>query len=135
MKLACEHLAGGRIIAIPTDTIYGIAGLAQSTDAVKKLYEIKGRSFEKPISISVGDVNEVCRYVIRYQCQYVEKSALSTHIHHLLSVTCPKFKVWWIKDTSYTMLKTYPPWYILLDYFTTRPSFKNLNVAFLTKWS
>ncbi len=28
-----------------------------------------------------------------------------------------------------------PPWYILLDYFTTRPSFKNLNVAFLTKWS
>ena len=62
MKLACGHLAHGRIIAVPTDTVYGIAGLAQSTDAVKKLYEIKGRSFVKPISISVGDVNDVCRY-------------------------------------------------------------------------
>ena len=26
-----------------------------------------------------------------------------------------------------------PPWYVLLDYFTTRPSFNNLSVAFLTK--
>ncbi len=27
-----------------------------------------------------------------------------------------------------------PPWYILLDYFTTRPSLTNLNEAFLSKW-
>ncbi len=26
------------------------------------------------------------------------------------------------------------PWYVLFDYFITRLSFKNLNVAFLTKW-
>ncbi len=27
-------------------------------------------------------------------------------------------------------LKIIPPWYVLLDYFTTRPSFKNLNAPF-----
>ncbi len=33
-----------------------------------------------------------------------------------------------------SLLKTpRPPWYVLLDYFITRPSFKNLNVDFLTK--
>ncbi len=31
-------------------------------------------------------------------------------------------------------LKIIPPWYVLLDYFTTRPSFKNLYDPFLTKW-
>ncbi len=30
--------------------------------------------------------------------------------------------------------KNRPPWYVLLDYFTTRPSFKNLYDPFLTKW-
>ncbi len=30
-------------------------------------------------------------------------------------------------------LKIIPPWYILLDYFITRPSFKNLYDVFLTK--
>ena len=30
--------------------------------------------------------------------------------------------------------KIRPPWYVLLDHFTTRPSFKNLYDAFLTKW-
>ncbi len=28
------------------------------------------------------------------------------------------------------LLKIIPPWYVLLDYFTTRPSFKNLYDAF-----
>ena len=31
--------------------------------------------------------------------------------------------------------KNQSPWYILLDYFTTGPSFKNVNIAFLTKWT
>ncbi len=31
-------------------------------------------------------------------------------------------------------LKIRPPLYVLLDYFTTRPSFKNLYDTFLTKW-
>ena len=30
--------------------------------------------------------------------------------------------------------KIRPPWYILLDYFTTRPYIKKLNLVFFTKW-
>jgi hypothetical protein len=40
--LAEKFLAEGQVIALPTDTVYGIAALVQNKDAVKKLYDIKG---------------------------------------------------------------------------------------------
>ena len=52
-------LVAGNIIALPTDTIYGIAALAQSTSAVDKLYQIKRREREKPIAICVGCLEDV----------------------------------------------------------------------------
>ena len=58
---AVDSLKKGNIIALPTDTIYGIAALAQSTLAVKKLYEIKGRHQEKPVAICVGNVEDVSK--------------------------------------------------------------------------
>lgn len=59
---AVNSLKRGNIIALPTDTIYGIAALAQSTLAVKKLYEIKGRHQEKPVAICVGNVEDVSKW-------------------------------------------------------------------------
>ncbi len=32
-----------KVIAVPTDTIYGIAGLAQNSEAVNRIYQIKGK--------------------------------------------------------------------------------------------
>ena len=56
---AVASLKNGNVIALPTDTIYGVAALAQSTEAVKKLYEIKKRHEEKPVAICVGNVKDV----------------------------------------------------------------------------
>ena len=61
--MATKALKNGEVIALPTDTVYGIAVLAQSTEAVQKLYEIKGRCFEKPIAISVGNVEDLKKQV------------------------------------------------------------------------
>lgn len=58
-KRAADILKSGGVIAVPTDTIYGIAALVQSAAAVKKLYDIKGRDDAKPISICVADVADV----------------------------------------------------------------------------
>ena len=66
--MAAVALQEGKVIALPTDTIYGIAALAQSTDAVKKLYEIKGRNFEKPIAISVGNIQDIHKQVYFVYC-------------------------------------------------------------------
>ena len=56
---ACASIAAENVIAVPTDTIYGIAGLAQSDKAIATIYRIKDRDPNKPISICVGDVEDI----------------------------------------------------------------------------
>jgi len=59
VSTACNILSGNGIIAVPTDTIYGVAGLAQSSAAIGRLYGVKGRSCTKPVAISVASVDEI----------------------------------------------------------------------------
>ena len=51
IDLALEALNAGRVIGIPTDTVYGIGVDPMQEDALQRLYEIKGRPEEKPIPI------------------------------------------------------------------------------------
>jgi len=55
VQLASELLNAGHVIALPTDTIYGLACSANNPEAIKKLYDIKGRNEEKPVAICVSD--------------------------------------------------------------------------------
>jgi len=59
---AKQSLLCGNVIAVPTDTIYGVAALAQSTQAVNKMYDIKQRHKEKAVSICVGAIQDVKRW-------------------------------------------------------------------------
>lgn len=59
VALACRLLKEGNIIALPTDTIYGLAACAQDTGAVRKLYGVKGRDSAKPLAVCVGEVDDV----------------------------------------------------------------------------
>ena len=55
---AAEILKKGGVIVYPTDTLYGLGVDATDTNCVKKIFEIKGREFSKPISIAVGSVDQ-----------------------------------------------------------------------------
>ena len=46
-------LKTGKVIAYPTDTSYGLAVDATNVKAIKRLYKIKGRGFNKPSSVVV----------------------------------------------------------------------------------
>jgi L-threonylcarbamoyladenylate synthase len=51
---ACvKALKQGNVVAYPTDTSYGLAVDATNPKAIKKLYKIKGRNFNKPSSLIV----------------------------------------------------------------------------------
>ena len=65
-KTASVLLSNG-IVALPTDTVYGIAALAQSSIAISRLYDVKGRLLTKPIAISVACVADVYRFAV-LQC-------------------------------------------------------------------
>jgi len=62
VSLASQLLCEGHIIALPTDTIYGLACNAQNTSAIQRLYSIKGRNCNKPLAICVGEVEDVKRW-------------------------------------------------------------------------
>ncbi|KAG8231518.1 hypothetical protein J437_LFUL011556 [Ladona fulva] len=59
VQLAVQLLREGEVIALPTDTVYGIAADAQNSTAINQLYEIKKRSPFKPLAICVSDPRDV----------------------------------------------------------------------------
>ncbi|KAE9593203.1 putative DHBP synthase RibB-like alpha/beta domain-containing protein [Lupinus albus] len=61
---AVEALKAGKVIAVPTDTLYGFACDACSLEAVNRIYEIKGRRHTSPLAICVGDVSDMDRYAV-----------------------------------------------------------------------
>ncbi|TPP66465.1 Yrdc domain containing protein mitochondrial [Fasciola gigantica] len=56
----------GGVIALPTDTIYGLACSVHSTSALKRIREIKGRSLNKPMAICVDKVSSIPRVCNTY---------------------------------------------------------------------
>ena len=62
VRLAVRALGEGKVIAVPTDTIYGFAACARSAVGVEALYRIKSRNAAQPLAIAVGDVRDVGTY-------------------------------------------------------------------------
>ncbi|XP_029360634.1 threonylcarbamoyl-AMP synthase [Echeneis naucrates] len=57
-----KALKEGHVVAVPTDTIYGLACLAQNSEAIRKTYGIKGRNGHKPLAICVGEIQDIYTY-------------------------------------------------------------------------
>ena len=55
LRAAAEVLRGGGVVAIPTDTVYGLAAGATKPEAVADLAAMKGRSKSQPIAVLVAD--------------------------------------------------------------------------------
>ena len=60
---AAELLRAGQTVALPTETVYGLAANAFDADAVRHIYEIKGRPSHNPIIVHVADVQMARRCV------------------------------------------------------------------------
>ena len=58
LQAAAEALQAGGVVAIPTDTVYGLAAVASQPEAVAKLAEMKGRSASQPIAVLVADADQ-----------------------------------------------------------------------------
>ncbi len=56
---AAELLKSGGLVAIPTETVYGLAASAFSQDAVHEIYKAKGRPSDNPLIVHVADFKAV----------------------------------------------------------------------------
>jgi tRNA threonylcarbamoyl adenosine modification protein (Sua5/YciO/YrdC/YwlC family) len=58
---AVEVLRAGGIVALPTDTVYGIAVAVSTPGGVERLFEVKGRPAEKGITLLLDDATQAAR--------------------------------------------------------------------------
>lgn len=62
---AAQLLGEGELVAVPTETVYGLAARADSEDAVAAIYRAKGRPSFNPLIVHVGSM-DMARRIARF---------------------------------------------------------------------
>jgi protein-tyrosine phosphatase len=60
---AVQALAEGQLIALPTETVYGLAASACRADAVQRLLKVKGRPENQPLALAIKSAEEAPDFV------------------------------------------------------------------------
>ena len=70
ISYAAEVILRGGLVAVPTDTVYGLAANGLDRGAVERIYEVKGRPVIKPIILLIPDIDAA-----RVFCETVPEAA------------------------------------------------------------
>ena len=62
IALAAKLLQQGELVALPTETVYGIAADARNGAAVEKIFKAKGRPQDNPLILHIPDASWLERY-------------------------------------------------------------------------
>ena len=57
LSTACEILQNGGVVAIPTETVYGLAANAYDETAIAKIFEAKGRPQDNPLIVHIASID------------------------------------------------------------------------------
>lgn len=61
---AVDVLKRGGVVVYPTETQYGLGAIATNVDAVKHIFAIKNRPFEKHLPVIVGSLEQARKYFV-----------------------------------------------------------------------
>ena len=61
---AVEALRNGEVVAFPTETVYGLGADAQNPDAVRKVFELKGRPATHPLIVHIESARALERWAL-----------------------------------------------------------------------
>lgn len=59
IKRAVDLLKAGQLVALPTETVYGLAANALHEAAVQKIFELKGRPSTNPLIVHLAEFEEI----------------------------------------------------------------------------
>src|SRR5687767_13504314 len=70
---AAAVLRGGGLVVVPTDTVYGLAAALDRPEALRRIYEVKGRTASKPLPVLLSEPSalslaaaEPCPAIVRF---------------------------------------------------------------------
>jgi L-threonylcarbamoyladenylate synthase len=66
VRRAADLLRAGEVVALPTETVYGLAANALDAKAVERIFQIKGRPAHNPIIIHVASIDMAKRCVAHW---------------------------------------------------------------------
>ena len=75
LKIPAKIIKEGGIVIFPTETVYGIGTNGLNKEAIKKLYEVKQRPLNKPISLLVNNiemVNQVAKNISKLEYKIMQ---------------------------------------------------------------
>jgi L-threonylcarbamoyladenylate synthase len=59
IRNAAASLKAGHLVAFPTETVYGLGADARNSQAVKRIYAVKGRPTDHPLIIHISSINQL----------------------------------------------------------------------------
>ncbi len=72
VELAKEILERGELVAIPTETVYGLGAIGTNSEAVKKIFKVKGRPSDNPLIAHVHEDFDLDK-LVEISGDYAEK--------------------------------------------------------------
>ena len=72
LEIAKDLILNGEVVGFPTETVYGLGGIAYKDDAVTKIFEAKGRPQDNPLIVHVHSEYDVDKLVL-VEYDYVYK--------------------------------------------------------------
>jgi L-threonylcarbamoyladenylate synthase len=64
ISIARDLLKNGELVAVPTETVYGLAGNALETTSVARIFEVKNRPSFDPLIVHISEYQQLSKYVM-----------------------------------------------------------------------
>jgi L-threonylcarbamoyladenylate synthase len=62
IREAARAIKAGHLVAFPTETVYGLGADARNPDAVKRIYEVKGRPTDHPLIVHISSMSQLDKW-------------------------------------------------------------------------
>ncbi|VVB55392.1 Threonylcarbamoyl-AMP synthase [uncultured archaeon] len=81
IKEVAEAISKGELAVYPTDTLYGLGGLATSFNVVSRVFQVKGRGANKPLTVACDSIGMVAEYaeLSNDDAEFMKKHAIEPY--------------------------------------------------------
>ncbi len=90
INLAASFVKEGGVVGMPTETVYGLAANALDTEAVKKIFEAKGRPSDNPLIVHIADFEDIEKFGLVKEVPEVAKLLAEKFWPGPLTIIMPK---------------------------------------------
>ena len=71
LRSAAQAIRDGKLVAMPTETVYGLAANALDEEAVSDIFRAKGRPADNPLIVHIADVQDMEKYAYPNEWAYL----------------------------------------------------------------